>query len=63
MAAAVEVKGRVTFDGLIERLQEILEEDGDVADIDAIKEAMDSYVVLLSSFTLSPPSLSSHCHV
>eukprot|EP00037_Helgoeca_nana_P037974 m.18433 g.18433 ORF g.18433 m.18433 type:complete len:201 (+) comp9653_c0_seq1:72-674(+) len=43
MAAAVEVKGRVTFDGLIERLQEILEEDGDVADIDAIKEAMDSY--------------------
>ena len=40
-----EERTELTFDGLIARLKEILEEDEDSADIDAIKEAMASYVI------------------
>lgn len=39
MAGAADEAG-LSFEGLIARLREVLEEDEDAADIDAIKEAM-----------------------
>eukprot|EP00035_Acanthoeca_spectabilis_P035529 m.35172 g.35172 ORF g.35172 m.35172 type:complete len:197 (+) comp7417_c0_seq2:34-624(+) len=42
MAGAADEAG-LSFEGLIARLREVLEEDEDAADIDAIKEAMAMY--------------------